>query len=241
MLKKNELLNKQQLERFQKESVRLLNGEPLQYIIGYQRFDGHKFCVNKHVLIPRPETEELVKWIAEDQCSNKVLSILDIGTGSGCIPIALKKKLPNADVITCDISSNALEVAKKNAKAMCVPIQFQELDFLNEESWTKLPSVNVIVSNPPYIPSSEKENLDTNVRDFEPATALFVEDKDRLLFYRKIAMFGLERLNSLAAIYCEIHRDFAKDTIAVFHNNGYSKIELRKDIFGNDRMLKIEK
>lgn len=241
LIQKEQLLTQNQYLTLQKDLVRLLSCEPLQHIIGYQWFAGSKFLVNKHVLIPRPETEELVQWIIDEHCSSPQLSILDIGTGSGCIPISLKKKLSQANIMSFDVSKEALTVAVENAKTIGVSIDFKHLDFLNEANWKDIPSVDILVSNPPYIPLAEKDYLDRNVRDFEPPVALFVDDTDRFIFYRKLAFFGLDKLNKSGAIYCEIHRDFAQETTTVFAEAGYTNIELRKDIFGNDRMLKISR
>lgn len=239
LLAKDDLLNEVQYTTFHKDFERMIIGEPLQHITGYQWFASYKFIVNNHVLIPRPETEELIQWLVEECKIKTAISILDIGTGSGCIPIAIKKKLPTANVTSCDISEEAITIAKLNAQNMNTSIQFIQLDFLKEVHWKDLPNVDVLISNPPYIPVSEKENLDKNVRDFEPATALFVADDDPFIFYRKIAVFGLQKLNPNGAIYCEIHQNFAEETMAVFNQAGYSNIELRKDIYGNDRMLKV--
>jgi release factor glutamine methyltransferase len=241
LLNKDKLLDENVHARFQKATERFIAGEPLQYITGYQWFGGEQFLVNNNVLIPRPETEELVQWIVEEQQNKPALSIIDIGTGSGCIPISLKKKLPHSVVLSCDISIDAIHLAQQNAQKMNTPIQFIHLDFLEKNNWNNLPKTDVIVSNPPYIPISEKDALDKNVREFEPPTALFVNDNDRFIFYRNLALFSLEKLLPLGAIYCEIHSAYGAETMEVFAREGYSKIELRKDLYGNDRMLKVER
>lgn len=238
MSEKDTLLNPDQQQRWEQAKIQLLEGTPLQYVTGVQWFLGMPFLVNQHVLIPRPETEELVQWIATDQRGKAAPEILDIGTGSGCIPIALKHKLPAAVVTCCDISDTALQVAKENAVRLGATIDFHLLDFLNEETWATLGTYDVIVSNPPYIPFSEKETLDKNVRDFEPHTALFVPSDDALLFYRRMAVFGKTHLRPEGAIYCELHRDFAVETKNLFAAMGYDNLELRKDMDGNLRMLK---
>lgn len=235
---KDEQLTMEQLELFNNARSRLMTGEPLQYVTGIQWFMGKPFQVNKHVLIPRPETEELVQWIADEHKTKTGISILDIGTGSGCIPISLKLKLSHALVTSCDISTDALTIAQSNARKLEADVQFVELDFLHETQWAHLKKFDVIVSNPPYIPKSEEASLDKNVRDFEPGMALFVPDNDALLFYRKIAMFGKTHLKPEGAIYCELHRDYAKATQVMFEQMGYASVVLKKDMHGNDRMLK---
>jgi len=238
------LANKQQLllpNQFQilNESIdRLVKGEPLQYVLGEQYFMGLRFSVNESVLIPRPETEELVQWVIDDNQSRQTFSILDVGTGSGCIPIALKNKMKAATVSAIDLSMDALTVAKKNAIVNHAQIYFLQLNFLDELNWTKLGNYDIVVSNPPYIPSSEKSSLHKNVRDYEPALALFVEDLDPLIFYRNIAKFGLEHLNPEGVIYCEIHQDFGLQTVQVFKEMGYSEVILKNDLYGNPRMVK---
>lgn len=235
---KEALFTPEQQAGFEKALDRLLLGEPLQYITGIQWFLGRCFQVNKEVLIPRPETEELVQWIIDDYRSMSSLNVLDIGTGSGCIPVSLKLGLHNVTVTSCDISEGALAMAQVNATNLNAAVDFRLVDFLDEKNWSLFGSYQVIVSNPPYIPISEKEVLDKNVRDFEPATALFVPDNDPLLFYKKIAAFGKEHLNPGGAIYCELHQDYAFITCDMFHDIGYEQVELRKDIHENFRMLK---
>jgi release factor glutamine methyltransferase len=215
----------------------LLTAKPLQYILGHAWFSGNEYKVNEQVLIPRPETEELVQWIIDDANKNAPLSLLDVGTGSGCVPIALKLALPLANITSCDISTGALTVAEENAKALKADISLLHLDFLRSESWSSLGKYDIIVSNPPYIPETEKESLHANVRDFEPGTALFVPGNDALLFYRALAGFGKQHLRQDGAIYCELHRDHAVATKTMFEENGYTA-ELKKDMHGNDRMLK---
>ncbi len=223
---------------YQQAMDQLITGMPLQYVTGVQWFHGRPFQVNEHVLIPRPETEELVEWIVKDQEGKGSASILDIGTGSGCIPISLKLALPKARVTSCDISKEALEVARINARALEGNVDFLQLDFLNADSRSRLGKYDIIVSNPPYIPISEKAQMDRNVKDYEPGTALFVPDDDPQLFYRAIALFGKTQLADGGAIYCELHRDYAADTVALFEEIGYNEVVLRKDLHGNNRMLR---
>ncbi len=182
---------------------------------------GKEFGVNEHVLIPRPETEELVQWVINDWKSREeAIKILDIGTGSGCIPISLRFALTQADVTSCDISSDALAVAKENATTMQTVIEFIQLDFLDVSQRNKLVSYDIIVSNPPYIPASEKEKLHANVKDHEPGIALFVPDNDALVFYHAIAFFGKEHLNNNGYIYCELDAGHAMECKALFEKPG---------------------
>ena len=191
-------------------------------------------------MIPRPETEELVKWI-EDDSKGATVKLLDIGTGSGCIPITLKLALPKAEVSAMDISMGALGVAKENARRLQADVDLFLFDFLDKSGWNELPKYDVIVSNPPYIPETEQHTMHTNVKDFEPGQALFVPGDDAQLFYRHIAEFGLAHLNEGGAVYCELHVDHATATQELFENAGYSFTELRQDIHGNNRMLKAQK
>jgi release factor glutamine methyltransferase len=236
-MKKEDLLNAAQMETFEKGRRELLKGRPLQYVTGVAWFAGQDYKVNEHVLIPRPETEELVDWVVADCKDKPELSILDIGTGSGCIPISLKLGLPAAVVTSCDISADALRVAKENARNLKADVTFIKTDFLNQKMWYNFAKYDVIVSNPPYIPRSEYEKMHTNVRDHEPEIALFVANEDALVFYRNIAEFAKEHLNEGGNIYCELHKDHAEETERMFKVKGYST-ELRADMNGNLRMLK---
>ncbi|MFT3844604.1 MAG: peptide chain release factor N(5)-glutamine methyltransferase [Lacibacter sp.] len=228
-------------------TTELLQHRPVQYVLNEAWFYDLKFEVNESVLIPRPETEELVDWVIKDVKSQKLkvksennlsaLSILDIGTGSGCIPITIKKKLPDADVLAIDVSSEAVQTASENAKLNEVEVRFQTVDFLNEDNWKKLDNYDFIISNPPYIKSSEAETIHKNVLEHEPHTALFVPDEDALLFYRKIADFALQHLNKNGAVYVEINQLLGKETSALFEQKGFA-VELRKDMSGNERMIK---
>ena len=209
---------------------------PIQYIIGHTEFFGLPFKVDKNVLIPRPETEELVEWILSDISSEvKTLKILDIGTGSGCIPISLASKLPDAEVTSYDITEAALKVAEHNAEKNSVAVKFEKIDIL------KLPSIeenfDVIVSNPPYVRELEKAEMQKNVLDHEPEQALYVSNEDALIFYRKITELAAENLQKDGLLYFEINQYLASETLELVENYGF-KGELRKDIFGNYRMLK---
>ena len=217
--------------------LQLLKHKPVQYVLGEAWFYNMKLKVNEHVLIPRPETEELVELIIADR-KKKVTdpSILDIGTGSGCIPVALKKHLPAAKLTAIDISDDAIAVAKENAQHFHTNIQFRQYNFLDEGNWISFPSFDIIVSNPPYIPLSEKEKLDKNVVENEPHTALFVPDKEPLLFYKKIAAFGKKHLTKEGKIYMEVHETHAVE-VAEFFKQHYPKVVLKKDIYGKDRIV----
>ncbi|MBO7290853.1 MAG: peptide chain release factor N(5)-glutamine methyltransferase [Bacteroidaceae bacterium] len=217
---------------------RLKNQEPIQYILGYSDFCGLRFKVTPATLIPRPETSELVEWIAVDH-SGKAASILDIGTGSGCIAVSLAHKLPQSKVTAWDISPDALAVATENSKANGCDVAFKQVDILTHEPTGE--QFDVIVSNPPYIKENEKEAMHSNVLDWEPHTALFVPDSDPLLFYRAIAKKGLEILNPGGRLYFEINRAHGKETIEMLESLGYRSIELRKDFAENDRMIRAVK
>lgn len=217
---------------------RLLTHEPLQYVLNEAWFCGFKFYVDKNVLIPRPETEELVEWIITN-CKFPIdtLSILDIGTGSGCIPVTLKRRLGRAEVSSCDVSPEALKIATQNAKTMNVDINLIQLDFLSREERNKLPSFDIIVSNPPYVPEKDKLQMRPNVLNYEPATALFVPDNDPLVFYKAIADFGKDHLLKNGVIYTEIHKDLGSAVVELFESKGYST-ELKKDMQENERMVR---
>lgn len=216
----------------------LLQNKPVQYVLGEAWFGHLNLIVNEHVLIPRPETEELVHWIiaANENVEKPKLAILDIGTGSGCIPIYLQQKLPSASITAIDISEAALEVAKKNALVYEVNINFLQLDFLDGNSWQNLPHYDIIVSNPPYIPYKEKEGMDEIVIGYEPHAALFVANHSSLIFYEKIALFAKTHLAKHGTIYVEIHEDFAVATAKVFEEI-FETVIIKKDIFGKDRMI----
>ncbi|PWD99328.1 peptide chain release factor N(5)-glutamine methyltransferase [Marinilabilia rubra] len=224
----------------QKALERLKNHEPIQYIIGKTEFYGLPFNVNSSVLVPRPETEELVEWILHSIDPNKPLKILDIGTGSGCIAISLAKNLPQAKVTAWDISEEALQTAARNAGHNQVELNFEQKNIL-----TTNPSENnrfdIIVSNPPYVMNSEKEQMHNNVLDYEPHLALFVEDDDALLFYRKITEFAAESLSSGGMLFFEINRAFGEATKKLVESYGFRNTELRKDLSGNHRMIKAYK
>lgn len=219
---------------------RLRQGEPLQYIEGKAPFCGMEFAVNSSVLIPRPETAELVDWIVCEHATQQP-RILDLGTGSGCIAIALSNQLPQATIEACDISAEALTIAKENARMNEAPVSFFTHDML--DLGTPLPhSYDILVSNPPYIRQSEAADMSIQVTEWEPHTALFVPDDDALRFYRAIAELGqTEALRPGGHIYVEINQALGKETVALFKSYEYKDVKLRKDIYGNNRMIKCKK
>ena len=238
-------LSDAEVEKWNTILADLQQEKPIQYITGEAWFYGLRFEVNENTLIPRPETEELVEWIIESQKSkvqSQKLEILDIGTGSGCIPVSLKVNLPQANVSAIDISEKALEVAKRNAAINKVEINFIQANILEVEDLFQFPSpYNIIVSNPPYVRVLEKQEIKKNVLHYEPHLALFVEDNDALLFYRKIAQLALKNLAPNGLLFFEINQYLGKETVALLENLGFKNIELRKDIYGNDRMISCVK
>ena len=248
-------LSDEEVEKWNVILAQLQQEKPIQYITGEAWFYGLKFEVNENTLIPRPETEELVEWIIESwkleagswkSENQKQINVLDIGTGSGCIPIALKANLPQANVSAIDVSEKALEVAKRNAELNKVEINFIQANILEVKDLSQLPSsiihhpssYNIIVSNPPYVRNLEKQEIKKNVLDYEPHLALFVEDTDALLFYRKIAQLALKNLAPNGLLFFEINQYLGKETVELLQNLGFKNIELKKDIYGNDRMVK---
>jgi release factor glutamine methyltransferase len=216
---------------------RLKNNEPLQYVTGFADFYTLKFKVNSSVLIPRPETEELVYWILQDHKKQQNLRLLDIGTGSGCIPITLKKEQPTWDIAAIDIDENALTVAKENAVLNETNVFFIKNDILNPENHDFTQKMDIIVSNPPYVLESDKNAMRANVLDFEPHLALFVPDSDPLLFYRHILKFAIKNLQKDGKLYFEIHADLGESTkklcLEFFKN-----VTLEQDMSGRDRMIR---
>ena len=225
----------------QYESYRdqLLAHRPVQYVLHESWFCGMNFFVDENVLIPRPETEELVEWAAETIASNPPAgSLLDVGTGSGCIAIALAKQLPTVPTHACDVSTGALGVAARNATSLHADIHFHRLDFLDSDEWATLPHIKWLISNPPYIPLAERATMAPHVTDAEPALALFVPDSDPLLFYRALAGFARQRLLPGGSIFVEIHEDLAPGAIELFKGAGFQQVILRKDMQGRDRMIR---
>jgi release factor glutamine methyltransferase len=223
-----------QEEKYGDYKARLMSATPVQYVTGYAWFMGERFKVNENVLIPRPETEELVAWI-NTSVTDMYPRILDVGTGSGCIPVMLKKSIPNATLIAVDLSEDALAVARENARIHQAEINFHQADFLNERIWPLLPDMDIIVSNPPYILLSQKDSMEKNVVDHEPHLALFVPDEDPLKFYRSILAFARQKLNPGGMIFFETHDDLAQQVADL----GGAHAEISKDLSGKDRMVKI--
>jgi release factor glutamine methyltransferase len=258
ILGKNQELAAAEEELLKKWAAELATHRPVQYVLQESWFCGLPFYVDEHVLIPRPETEELVEWLVEEAITQPgqpeigpPYSVLDVGTGSGCIAIsvavALKKRLrpispgvaPMAAAIyACDISTGALAVARRNAATHQTPIEFRQLDFLDAGQRSSLPSVQAIISNPPYIPIAEKSGMAPHVAGFEPHLALFVADNDPLLFYKVLAAFAIDRLLPGGAVFMEIHEALAAGVIQLFHTAGFPHITLKKDMQGRDRMIK---
>jgi release factor glutamine methyltransferase len=218
--------------------------KPIQYILGETEFYGLPFKVNQHVLIPRPETEELVDWILKYVENIRQLNILDIGTGSGCIAISLAKNLPNAKVYALDVSKEALTVAKENAHLNNVTIDFMEKDILNiphAELVSASHKFDIIVSNPPYVREQEKNLMKPNVIDNEPHLALFVKDENPLKFYEAISQFAVNNLSKNGLLFFEINEYLGNEMITLLNNHNFANIELKQDIFKKDRMIKGSK
>lgn len=239
-LNKQILISKEKLKHLYNSLSRLKSQEPIQYVLGETEFYGLPFKVTKDTLIPRPETEELVDWIIADvtglQSNNHAKhAILDIGTGSGCIPISLAKNIPNSSISSIDISKDALLIAKENAISNSVDINFIERDILKATELQQ--QYDIIVSNPPYVRELEKKEIQPNVLENEPHLALFVEDNNPLIFYSKIADLAKKHLKENGVLYFEINQYLGKETIEMLNQKGFTT-ELRKDLFGNDRMTK---
>lgn len=226
--------------RLEKILRRLEQGEPVQYVIGTAQFCNLTFRVTPDTLIPRPETEELVGWVASLLPFEAPCSVLDVGTGTGCIAISLAKQFPRAQVTAWDISEEALAVARQNAETNGVTVDFRQKDVLEvvNDAVANMPSSDAlyIVSNPPYICERERAEMEAHVLDYEPASALFVPDADPLLFYRALARLG-QQLHA-AAVLVEINQAYGQETVRMFQSSGYSNVELRRDIYGKDRMIK---
>lgn len=228
-----------QQEALEDIAKQLLQHRPVHYILHQAWFRGMKLYVDENVLIPRPETEELVEWALKELSGNrKELTILDVGTGSGCIPISIKKKIPQASIYACDISEGALAVAARNAQDQNAAIQFIQLDFLNLDAREALPTCDVILSNPPYISEQEKSMIDKHVLEYEPHTALFVPDDNDLLFYEHLSAFGKTHLLPGGFMMMEIHYAKAEAVQRLFESHQY-KVEIKKDMQGNDRIVKV--
>jgi release factor glutamine methyltransferase len=230
----NTMIDKESYMEMKKILTRLQTHEPIQYIYGVAHFSGMTFQVNKNVLIPRPETEELVDKII-DWYKNKSIKILDIGTGSGCIAVSLAKKLPLAKVSAIDVSDEALKVAQMNTVEQKVQIDFYNIDILNA---SQLPdNYDVVVSNPPYVRNLEKNQMNNNVLLYEPDTALFVPDDNPYIFYQKIAALAINHLKKHGTLYFEINQYLSNETVKTIKSQGFKTVTLLKDFLGNDRFI----
>ena len=237
MIYKNNFIITEEEEQLRGYAAKLLQHTPVQYVLNESWFCGLKFYVDENVLIPRPETEELVEWVISN-CRFPIdtLSILDIGTGSGCIPISLKRRLRKARVTALDISEGALTVAKRNAAKMGAEVEFIQQDILDLASWTVLEPADIIISNPPYIPEHNKTSMHPNVLKFEPHQALFVPDQDVLLFYKAIVDLAKTKLNKEGLLFFEIHEDLGQEVTKLLSSEGFTS-EIKKDMQGKDRMV----
>lgn len=230
-------LEEPEVQKFEDAILRLKNSEPIQYILGSAEFYGLTFQVNSHTLIPRPETEELIQWIFDDYSKEtKTVRILDVGTGSGCIAITLAKNILNARVTAMDISVNALETARQNARDNDVKIKFIPADVLNLSKLDQ--EYDIIVSNPPYVRISEKEKMHPNVLLYEPGQALFVKDENPLIFYENIARLAKSNSAKTTGLYFEINEFLAGELVVLLNEAGFKNIQVKKDIYGKNRMLK---
>ncbi len=219
----------------------LVNQRPVQYVLEEAWFGSYPFYVNEHVLIPRPETEELVDWLlAESSHRVPETAVLDIGTGSGCIAICIKKKRKDFQISALDIEDSALQIAIKNSKVLNTQVEFFLCDIRDPVQNENIHPVDLIISNPPYIPQSQKHSLERHVRDYEPEIALYVSDDDPILFYKIIGNMALHKLKPGGALFLEIHHDYAKNIMEWYTAKGFS-IEMRKDFSGNNRMIKVYK
>jgi release factor glutamine methyltransferase len=241
LIQKGQALNAGQEEKLNHFIEELLNHKPVQYVLHEAWFAGMKFYVNEHILIPRPETEELARHIISDSqltIYHSPLTILDIGTGSGCIAIALKKEIKDSIVYALDISTEALEIANVNATTNNVEIDFFQADILNMQQNKILPQLDIIVSNPPYIKQTEAKEMALNVLLHEPKEALFVPDDDALLFYKAIADFALQYLKpNSGKLYFEINEMMGRDVAELLEKKGFSSVKIKKDVQGKDRIV----
>lgn len=239
LLNREELLEVTQADEVYQKLTLLKEGVPIQQVLGEAWFYDLCLHITPDVLIPRPETEELVLWVVERLKREQTgVKVLDIGTGSGCIPLLIKYLAPNSDVWAVDISEKALTVANNNAARLQLPIQFMQLDILNPADWKRLANdFDVIISNPPYIPQQEKASLSTQVLQYEPELALFVADDRPLLFYETIAQMAQQHLKKGGSLYFEIHEQYGKAAQTLLEAQGYHSVQLRQDMQGKDRML----
>ena len=240
VMQPNLVLTKEEENPFFTGLSELKKERPIQYIIGETTFMDSLLKVNENVLIPRPETEELVQWLIDDVGATSELKILDIGTGSGCIAVSLAKNLQNSKVYALDVSKEAIHLAKENAVLNGVEINFINADILTSSLDLDL-SFDIIISNPPYVREIEKEEIHNNVKNYEPSLALFVSDANPLIFYEAIAEFSKKHLSKDGKLYIEINQYLGEETKALFENKNFNKVILKKDIFDNHRMIRCEK
>jgi len=236
LLAKDEELSKEEVSEIEKIVTRLKNHEPIQYILGTTEFYGLPFYTVPEVLIPRPETEELVQWIIQEN-KHPEPTILDMGTGTGCIAISLRKNIPQSTVLACDISPVCIETAHRNSRLNNSEVAVFEYDILNEVPEVKFPELDIVVSNPPYIREAEKSLMEKNVLEFEPELALFVPDEQPLIFYQRIADFSKIHLKNKGRLYFEINEAFGSECFTMLQQKGFSEVILKKDIHGKDRMI----
>jgi len=244
LLYPDRVISGSQLNNISRAIDDLKDYKPLQYIIGKANFFGMDFFVSPDVLIPRPETEELVQWVIDDNESfnsgdeARELNVLDIGSSSGCISISLKKNIHSSKVSGIDINDAALSIARRNNELNNTDVDFFHFDIFNEKAWDQFPKYDIIVSNPPYIRESERQQMSRNVLDYEPSQALFVSDDDPLIFYNTIIKFSQSHLKPSGKIYFEINEAFGEKMIRLLEDNGFLGIVLKKDVNGRDRMIR---
>ena len=238
-LEPNYVLSQKEEERLNLALNELKKEKPLQYILGNCSFMGLEFQVNSNVLIPRPETEELVQWIVNDEEIIQPKRVLDIGTGSGCVAVTLKHFLPHLQISALDISGEALKVAENNAQINATKVKFHQADILKKINWRT--PLDIIVSNPPYVLPSEKKQMKTNVLNYEPLLALFVTEEDPLIFYKKIIEFAKHNLKQGGVIYFEINPIFVNELSAFLRENAFNSVEVRNDFLERPRMIRAKK
>jgi release factor glutamine methyltransferase len=230
------VLSGEEIEKWNEVLTGLEQHRPIQYIFGKAHFYGLEFEVNENTLIPRPETEEMVEWVLSENKHRSAVKIVDIGTGSGCIAVSLAKNLPDARVFAIDVSEDAVAIARRNAEQNNTSVTFWQKDILATDILPEM--FDIIVSNPPYVRNLEKAEIEQNVLEYEPHLALFVDDNDPLLFYRKIALLAKGVLKPGGKLYFEINQYLGTETAEMLEQLQFTAIELRKDIYGNDRMIR---
>ncbi|HLV42345.1 MAG TPA: peptide chain release factor N(5)-glutamine methyltransferase [Brumimicrobium sp.] len=235
LLKKDEKVSSEIIERLNSAIYHINRGKPVQYVLGSVHFYGLELKIDKRALIPRPETEELVEWIIE-VWKDKSPRTLDVGTGSGCIPLAVKANIPKSDVYGVDVIQFALDLAIENAEKLNLDVTFDFANAMNLKTYSDQ-KWDLIISNPPYIPIDEKEEMNAHVVDHEPGTALFVPNDNPLLFYKVIALYAKDYLEADGSLFFEIHENLSKEIVTFLNAYGFSKVEVRKDLQGKDRMV----